>query len=449
MRKLIVLLLLLIFVVPVMAQSEDVAHVRIAQFSVDAPTMDVYIDGMLEVASVDFPVVSDWMEIPAGTHSIAIAPAGTSAEDAVIGPINVDFAADSWLTVAAIGLAGNNTLDAQVLVEDYSDLNTAEARLSVFHGILGVDLVNVIANGTTLIGGLGYPGTFGEESDGFETVDVVVNTYNIEIQLEDGTTAVDVGSLQLGENRNYFIALVGTPANPQFVVMTSDISELKGMTEPVDETMAEDMGEGLLWMRVAHFSPGSPPVDLYIDGELSDIQGLAFPELTEWAQLDAGIYEIAAVPAGDTLDNAILVSKVGVKAGSVVTLAVIGTVEQDTLALQVIEEDYSEPGFGEARLSFFHAIPTAPMVNVVANDMTLVQGLAYPGYFEGEGDGFATVDIVAGDYAIQIQNEDGSQLLDVGTIKLGPDRNYFIAAVGVVSNPQYVLVRTDIADLAP
>lgn len=80
MRKLIVLLLLLVFVVPVLAQSEDVAHVRVAHFSVDAPTVDVYIDGMLEVEGVDFPVVSEWMEIPAGTHSVAIAPAGESAE---------------------------------------------------------------------------------------------------------------------------------------------------------------------------------------------------------------------------------------------------------------------------------------------------------------------------------------------------------------------------------
>ena len=63
--------------------------------------------------------------------------------------------------------------------------------------------------------------------------------------------------------------------------------------------------------------------------------------------------------------------------------------------LQLLEEDYSATAPQITRISVFNAIPDGTPVNLVANDNILIQTLGYPGYFEGEGDGFATVDVVA------------------------------------------------------
>jgi hypothetical protein len=40
---------------------------------------------------------------------------------------------------------------------------------------------------------------------------------------DEGEIALDVGEIMLGTNRNYFIAAVGLPDDPLFVVEASDI----------------------------------------------------------------------------------------------------------------------------------------------------------------------------------------------------------------------------------
>ncbi|MEO1439979.1 MAG: DUF4397 domain-containing protein, partial [Chloroflexota bacterium] len=194
MRKLTIALLALVLLIagayPAMAQDGD-AHLRVAHLSFDAGEVDVYIDGEVALASVPFGVVSDWMVVPAASYSVAVAPAGTSIDDAVIGPVDLALDADGWFTVAAIGLAGDATLTAQVIEEDYSDITLGEIRVTIFHAIPNADPVSVIADEeNVLVAGLAYPGSQ-EGSDGLVTIDGLLGgTYDLQVVLTDTPDAV-------------------------------------------------------------------------------------------------------------------------------------------------------------------------------------------------------------------------------------------------------------------
>lgn len=442
MRRLLTLLVvmtfLLVFTASAMGQDMEGAHIRFGHFSVDAGEVDIYVDGKVVADGVAFPDVSPWIEAD-GTVSVAVSAAGDTLENAVLGPVDVELADGDWISVVVIGTVAQDSLAVQLLEEDFSESVGGEARLTVFHAIGDAPPVNVLVNDTELVTLLGYPGYFGPESDGFAVRDIIAQAYEISLTLEDGTEVINAGEVLMGEGRNYFVAAVGLAADPQFVLVVTDPNEMM-MEEPMMEEV--DLGDGTMMARAAHLAPGVGDVDVYLGGNLVE-EAFVFPSVGGWAELDAGMYQIAITAAGDALEDAVLVTDIPLATDTYVTIAVIGAIEKDNLTVQLLEEDFSEIGAGETRLSVFHAISDAPPVNVVVNDEPLIITLGYPGYLGPDSDGFATLDIVVGTYAIQITLEDGTEVLDVGELVMGEGRHYWVAATGLASNPLYVVDVTE------
>lgn len=435
MRKLsllIALVLIMAAALPAAAQ-EDGANIRVAHLSADASLVDVYINGEAALSGVDFGDVSAWGGVPAGDYSIAVAPANTSIDEAVIGPVDVTVEAGEWYTIAAIGLVGDSSLTAQVIVEDYSPITFGETRLTIFHAIPNADPVSVLANETLLVAGLAYPGSVGE-SDGVSVVDVTQGTYDLSVQLTEGeqTEIFNVPDQLLTANRNYFIAAVGLAASPELIFVSTNPATL-------DDTMAEEeemaMGD-TAQIRVGHFAEDAPAVDVYIDGELSGFAGVGYPALSEWVEVPAGTYSIAVAPAGTSIDDAVLGPiDVTVDAGEWYTVAAIGLVSNSSLTAQIIVEDYSPIPEGETRFTVFHAVPGAPPVDVLVNDEVFVSTLAYPGTL-GDNDGAVAFTVIDGTYEVKVTANGDAEtvLLDLGSIEMDAGNHYFIAAINTVDD---------------
>jgi len=440
----VVVLAFLLIVAGITVGQDDSAFLRIAQFSVDAPLVDIYVNGDLTgMRGLAFSEVTRWVNVSAGDYEIAVVPFGEPLANALVIE-SASLSDGDWLTVALVGFVDDNSLFAQPLIEDYGQIRSGEARVSFFHGVAGAPPVNAFLGETEIVHLLGYPGFFGADSDGFTTADVVARDYDIRFTPGDDpeTDFVDVGSLQMGANRNYFIAALGIAADPQFVLVTTDMN----IPDALDGLADLDLGEGTAHVRVAHFSPGTPEVDVYVDGELSNVQGADFPSVSIWTEMPAGVYSVAVVPAGAAIGDA-LIGPLEIPLGTDTwtTLATIGLLDNDTLSLQALQEDYSDTVEGEARISVFNGIPTSEPLTLTASDAELVFGLGYPGYFGPDSDGFAVVDILAGDYDILLAEPDEGEIaLDVGEIMLGTNRNYFIAAVGLPDDPLFVVEASDI-----
>jgi len=427
--------LLIMGALPAMAQDTGDAHLRVTHLSFDAGNVDVYVNGEATLTDVPFGTISDWMVVPAGTYSVAVAPTGTSVDDAVIGPLDLALDATGWYTVAAIGLAGDETLTAQVIEEDFSDITLGETRVTIFHAIPNAEPVSVIADEeNVLVAGLAYPGMQGD-NDGTVTIDGILGgVYDLQVVLTDtpDTVLFDLPGTELTERRNIFIAAAGLVDEPQLVMASTNPAEM-GMMDDMSE---EGMTGTDAHIRVAHLSEDAPAVDVYINGSVSEFTNVEYPALSSFVTVPAGTHSVAVAPAGTSLEEAVIGPvDITVEGGTWYTVAAIGLVGNDSLAAQVLVDDFSEIPTGQARFTVLHASPAAPPIDFLVNGEPFVQTLAYPGTLDNN-DGAATFTVLAGTYDLAITaNEDPDTVLMAAEgFNFEPGSNYFIAAINTVDD---------------
>ncbi len=205
-------------------ESEPV-QIRVAHFSPDTPAVDVFVNGDAAIQNLEFPNITDWIELPAGTYNLAVAPAGAGIDAAAIGPADFDLPAGAHITVAATGSLEAGTLAPQVLVEDYSNIADGYARVTVFHAIEDAPAVDVLAGGAPIITQLAYPGTLGD-NDGLFTLDVPAGSYDLQVVPSGATEPVvlDLPGTMLEANTNYFVAAVGTLDNPSVALSATSMA---------------------------------------------------------------------------------------------------------------------------------------------------------------------------------------------------------------------------------
>lgn len=425
-----------------------VSQLRFAHFSSDAPAYEVYVDGELfSESALDFGDTSDWTEFVPGIYRIALVPIEATVADTLVGPSVFTIEAGAWQTIALIGLAETGSLRAHILTEDYSEIATGETRLSFFHAIENAPALDLYANDGALLELVGFPGQFqGEDglvNDGFVQVDVIAGLYDMETREHgaDGATFVDLGEVDLFANQNTLLAMIGTVDNPQFIRVNTSL-DIEGGDGDVS-----DLGDGVGFLRFAHFSSGTPDVDIYIDSALSDIQQLGFSDVTEYAAVPAGVYTIDVAPVNTSLNDRVIGPlEITVATGDAVTVAAIGTLANDTLTAQAFTEEYDPESSFRVGMGVFHAIPGLGPVDVLVNEQIRVGLLGFPGS-QGSNDGLATFDLVRGIYDIRVVlSEDADEVLvELEDFRLLPNRQYLITLV--LADPPFLLTTTPTSQL--
>ncbi|HEX2964322.1 MAG TPA: DUF4397 domain-containing protein [Syntrophorhabdaceae bacterium] len=272
MRKFIVTLGLLITLIPgfapgVAAQTDSVAYVRFAHFSADANEVDVYLDGQLiepfamsgapvgtadndsamatqeaEAAASDgamatqeadmevventtsagvfgFGAVSDWIAVPAGAHQIAVAPVGTSADQAVFGPMEINLNAGEWVTIALTGSAANSSLMATPVLEDMTDMSPGVAHATFFNGLSGDTTLNFNRDEVPFVSELGTP----NNAQGFPSsspLPLDFGTYTFSVNAPDTPDQIlgELADTKITEATHYLLAAVDGPNGPELIV---------------------------------------------------------------------------------------------------------------------------------------------------------------------------------------------------------------------------------------
>jgi uncharacterized surface protein with fasciclin (FAS1) repeats len=222
------LALLAISVIPSAAQDEAApkAHLRVAHFAADAPAVDVFSKGVVVLRELAFGTVSDWLELDPGAYNIRVSPTGQGLNAAVISLDDFEVAADEYITVAAIGTVALDTIRAQVIKEDDSNIGIGNARVTIFHAAEGVPAVDVLADGSPLVSVLSFPGTLGS-NDGLETIEVPAGIYNLQVRAtgstDPGDIVADLPETEFALNGNYLIAAIGTVDAPQVVTASRQL----------------------------------------------------------------------------------------------------------------------------------------------------------------------------------------------------------------------------------
>jgi hypothetical protein len=155
---------------PVAAGAQgSAAMVRVAHFSPDAPAVDVYVDGDKVLSGVRYPTVSKYLELPAGSHDLAVRPARAAASsDPVI------------KATAAV-----------------------KAKVRVIHAASEVPAVDVaVKGGPTLFEGAKFPSAT-------DYAEVAAGTYPVQVKAASGGDVLLEASLPVKAGTIYSVSAIG------------------------------------------------------------------------------------------------------------------------------------------------------------------------------------------------------------------------------------------------
>ncbi|MGB1285603.1 MAG: DUF4397 domain-containing protein [Aggregatilineales bacterium] len=509
----------------------DTLQIRIGHFSLDAGTVDIYLNNARFIDGLAFQQVSGWLTtVPDTPVTVAIVPAGGALSEAVLVSEPMVFEPGNWVTVAVMGRVDGDSLHLQAMMEDFSPIGQGEARLSLFHAMTNQPPFDVSSNGIQIARSLSNPTTLLDGEDGLLTVNIRRGEHQLNFSLSNGLPAFTSNTLRLGENRHYLFALMGPVSNPLFALASTDLSQdiavqeiilpeageipvmtpemtaeatdsiestpevestdtplteltieaddeddstviltptalplieqtdepestpeaevtVETTTEPestpeVDATPlpAPDIGleSGMMRLRVAHLAPGVEDLALYLNGD-AIIPGIGFSGISETVEVEGMNYELVLLAPNRTEDLILYRSEVQLLPGAVMTLAITGSLETDTLSVQPLVENYGAIEPGLARLNFFQGIPDAQFLRLVANNtQVIISGINFPGLFDASDTGYASVDILAGTYRLRLEDENGN-LLTATELRIGQRRTYLLIAAGLSNNAFFLL----------
>jgi hypothetical protein len=301
-----------------------------------------------------------------------------------------------------------------------------------------------------LVQSLRFPGA---ASDGAFTRELPAGLYNFEITLAENPTGLLADTnedIRMAEGEQYLIAAIGTLDELQgFYIADMDgdtvFNQIEREADIVDEDAAEDAAEdeaemaameGTTYVRVGHFSPDAPSVDVYVDGEVT-VEGAEYPTATGFLELQAGTYDIAIAPAGTSVDDAVIgPAEFTLEPDVYTTIAAVGSVEEGSLDITTFTEPVDDIDEGNARVTFLHAVADGPIVDVYGSDILLVQSLRFPG---PAADGAFTRQLPAGLYNFELTlAENPSALLSdtVEDVRMAEGEQYLVVAIGTVDDPE-------------
>jgi len=143
---------------------------------------------------------------------------------------------------------------------------------------------------------------------------------------------------------------------------------------------ARAAGDG--YVRLAHLSPDTPAVDVYLRSTTNEIKpqtfkGVAYGAMSDYLRLPTGTYQVAMRKAGAPASTKpVLTTQVGVATGGAYTVAGVGRFAD--LGLRVLTDDLKLPDPGKSKVRIIQASVKAPVLNVAGkNGKTIADGVSF------------------------------------------------------------------------
>ena len=128
-----------------MYQTTGNAQLRALHTSVDAPAVDIYINGLPAITNLAFGQISNYASVAAGNQRIQLFPAGLGAAGGAVIDTYVDLLGDQSYTLAAIGPLGN--IKSALLLDTTPAPSSDMAKARVFHASPDAPAVDVAVKG--------------------------------------------------------------------------------------------------------------------------------------------------------------------------------------------------------------------------------------------------------------------------------------------------------------
>jgi hypothetical protein len=158
---------------------------------------------------------------------------------------------------------------------------------------------------------------------------------------------------------------------------------------------------GTGWIRLAHLSPNTPAVDVYLysfddSSAMIVLHHVAYGTVSSYESVKAGDYSVAMRAAGaSATSQPVLSTSVTVAAGHAYTVAGMGP--ESGLRLQVMDDDLTTPS-GQALVRVIQASLKQQVVKVAVGSTVLASSLKFAAVspYQAVSPGAATVTLTAG-----------------------------------------------------
>jgi hypothetical protein len=137
---------------------------------------------------------------------------------------------------------------------------------------------------------------------------------------------------------------------------------------------AQAAGDG--YVRLAHLSPDTPAVDVYLKSESNSVKpqtfrGVAYGAMSQYLRLPTGTYQVAMRKAGAPASTKpVITTQVSVANGGAYTVAGVGRFAD--LGLRVLDDDLKLPDAGKSKVRIIQASVKAPVLDVVGKTGTKI-----------------------------------------------------------------------------
>ena len=200
------------------------------------------------------------------------------------------------------------------------------------------------------------------------------------------------------------------------------------------------------YVRLAHFSPDTPNVDVYLtsfarpDWKLT-LMGVGYGALSPYQRLQPDLYTVSMRPAGAAPSSPPVLS-VNVRAASGQAYTVAGVGPYAGLGLTVLRDDLSLPPEGEVRVRVVQASAKAKAVAV-----TMTGGVAVARSVEfAKTSPYATVP--AGTWTLQVRSTSQADLQTTSPVELAAGAVYTVLVLDADGGGLKVETRTDAKSMA-
>jgi len=194
---------------------------------------------------------------------------------------------------------------------------------------------------------------------------------------------------------------------------------------------AQDVTETDATLRVVHASPGSPNIDVLVDGQ-AVVQDLAFGAATEYLPIPGGDHKVQVVPTGQNADAAVIDSDLSLDSGDAYIFMAVNRLNE--IEGEVYDVNIDNVDSGKARVRVIHASPDAGNVDVsVTGGDELWGDIEYRSATDYK-------DLDAGSYSLDIKGDGDRILLTAQNLPIEDGSAYDIIAIGQISDSTFALL---------
>ena len=187
-------------------------------------------------------------------------------------------------------------------------------------------------------------------------------------------------------------------------------------------------------VRVGHFSPDAPAVDVYANGG-AILEDVPFGVISEYLEVPGGTYEIAVVAAGADLADGAVIGPVELEFAEGTMTTVAATNNLETIEAQVIaDEPMPQDGIAQVRVVHFSADAPAVDIALDGGDV-VVENLEYPNATE------AYLDLPEGEYDLEIRPTGTTDVaFDIDPLTLPGANSFTVFAIGSLADGSFTVL---------